>query len=247
MQIRVYCPSWPFPPNSGGAQVVAGQVCALLAEGHEVELAVTRDMPTDTSSHVPEGVGTVQLRPGHRVAYVLAGILSLLSGSATPELYYYPPAGRWTRVLGPVDLAIYHYSFARRVLQGGELPEERRRVVHLHNLEAELFEILSRSAGFGWSWGQRRNARRLERAEAQLPRLVDELWFVSAVDLERYTSKYRSAKARLVPPVFTPDIGCRSTPPPSEKLVLGFVGALDFPPNQASLSWILGPPATPVG
>lgn len=173
---------------------------------------------------------------------------SVASLWASPEVYHYPPAlasPSYRSILKPVHLAIYHYSFAYVWLRSQ--PDsirgiEPQQVVHLHNLESELARLRARSSSLGEAALHHLNATKLALHEKQLATLASELWFVSPEDLRRFEENTPSVSLKFVPPEFDPDLQTYRTAiragvsPPQ---AAGFIGALDFKPNQDSLEWIV--------
>ena len=120
---------------------------------------------------------------------------------------------------------------SRGCFTGGALPDEKKRVVHFHNLESDqhdarggLFQLLHK-------W----NSRKLRRHEAKLSHLVDELWFLSGLDAEILGVR----AARIVPPTFSSELRLHRTQGSATDVVIGFIGAMDFRPNSESARWIL--------
>ncbi len=249
MKVRIYSPFFPYPVTEGAFQVIYDQVRFFAHRGDEVELVIWKNQSEKELDANPLGLNfPVQIhRFSHSHQNVYLRVLhSLWSHFASPELYYYPPDCDERAGLGEVDLAIYHYSFSYPWFKKVRLPAEKKRVVHFHNLEHELSELRSRSFQNKWDprkWIHQRNARRLNQHERELRLLVDELWFVSPADLEQYGSSHGKALLRLVGPTFDQDLlefrarsfkRDKKAPP-----IFGFLGNLEFGPNQDSVRWIL--------
>ncbi len=188
-----------------------------------------------------------------------------------------------------VDWEIYHYSFAyawlfRRPVATPSLPlpltltplppaanattaaslaARPRCAVFLHNLESDLALLQGQATRTAWMRPlYRHNARKLRLHEDELRLLVDELWFISPADLQRYSARnpdvtLRQAQGkltlRLIPPHYpeslrarrlltpprpTPDL-VTTNDPLAARLILGWIGDLGFLPNQESALWIL--------
>lgn len=183
--------------------------------------------------------------PGAR-SRILRTTGSLLSSLSSTELYHYPLELDRRAGLSPASLAIYHYSFAYAWL--ASQPDavkklERAQVVHFHNLESELAALRARSGPWSELPIHQLNAAKLFRHERALAELVPELWFLSPADLNSYARRAPQAPVKLVPPEFDPDLktyreGRRRESGTSQGTV-GFIGALDFKPNQDSLKWLI--------
>jgi glycosyltransferase involved in cell wall biosynthesis len=181
----------------------------------------------------------------HRVVRVAQ---SLLSRWASPEVFHYPPELDLRDRLEQADVGVYHYSFAYPWL-AARGRAERRAVVHFHNLESELARLrIPRGARSVWhpeALVHALNVRKLRRHEGALRGLVDELWFVSASDLETFRRQHGEGAERLVPPTFDPTLGEKRRARfdvetnGSRTLNLGFIGACHFEPNRLSLAWIV--------
>jgi glycosyltransferase involved in cell wall biosynthesis len=252
MKIRVYSPYFPFPVTEGSHHVVFEQLRALETARHDVELHCWKDsreallrkqkaLPADSFLRRLRLVHTP--RPGLRGALdrVTRIALSLLTGRASPEIYYYPIGLRGPDT-GPVDLAIYNFSFSHAFFKRRPRPPENRRVVYFHNLESELARERVAGSGLFGRWLHARNARILERHEGELGALADETWFISPEDRDRYLALHPGAGAnrvRLVPPGFDPSVRRPGATSASPELVLGFLGRMDFMPNFDSAAWIV--------
>jgi glycosyltransferase involved in cell wall biosynthesis len=251
--IRIYFPTYPFPPREGAAQVVADQLKSLAELGFDVELVVWKESPGSLRKKRQEAEKTlfrgaleritVTALPGEAgpetgIRRLLRTAQALSEGNASPERYYYPRRDR--SPLARRQLGVYHYSFAYPWFKKGPASEDRR-VVHFHNLESDLF---AERAAASRSPVVRRlhelNSQRLRSHEAALSRLADELWFLSPVDEARYRSSAGTHNARLVPPTLPRELAqARAKRHPTTPPRLGFIGALDFGPNRDSVTWIL--------
>lgn len=171
---------------------------------------------------------------------------SLLGSLSSTELYHYPLELDRRSGLQPVSLAIYHYSFAYAWL--ASQPESMKKleptqVVHFHNLESDLASLRARGGPWGEKPIHQLNSVKLFRHERALAGLVPELWFVSPADLSAYEKRVPDASVKLVPPEFDPELKsvrqARYRAAGSPRNTAGFIGALDFKPNQDSLEWII--------
>jgi glycosyltransferase involved in cell wall biosynthesis len=117
------------------------------------------------------------------------------------------------------------------------------------NLESDLFSERERRTSNSLSPAKlihNLNARKLYQHEKDLSRLADELWFISPRDLETYQGRFAATNARLVPPTYSRQLiqhRCamfeKNRPSQAGYPIAGFVGALDFHPNELSALWIL--------
>lgn len=250
LKIRVYSPFYPFPVSEGAFQVIADQV-RYLAEQGPLELVVWKEtkyslekkracapLPPGVSLIHWEAVDTERLwGRAKRVFCAIAG------GSAGPELFYYPPNQDRRDELGPVDLAIYHYSFAAAWNKRGKAVCERRRAVHLHNIESDLSMLRASKAGIFTRWIHRLNTAALLQSERHLAKFFDELWFLSPKDLEDWPHK-KTEGMKLRPPTYDEQLIVRRSRAfrddgNPEETVLGFIGGLSYEPNRTSMEWIL--------
>lgn len=240
MRVRVYFPFVPFPITEGAHLVVSDQIQYLASAGHQVELVVWNEdadsFLTKQQSFEQQSGAHWKLLRGRRerlwARYARVG-RSLVTKLASPELFHYPPAlTRELDKLEPVDLAIYHYSYAYSWLcRCPLLPAEKKRVVHLHNIESMLHRLRGGRARVLHEW----NAKKLERHEMELRSLADELWFLSEQD----TVGFGDATIRVVPPTFQISVRKNRSAGDEEDVVLGFIGAMNFKPNYESVRWIL--------
>lgn len=248
-RIRIYSPLMPYPVDQGAFRVIFDQTLSLLEMGHSVELVSWKDSPAQFEEKAaawrkrwpaPE-LRRLDSRPRGRLTRVVG---SLFSAMASAEAFYYPDdALILCNGLGECDLAIYHYSFAHAWLSRPSLlAPERRRAVHLHNLESDLFSLRARASTGLARYIHAQNSRKLAAHERHLASLCDELWFLSPLDLAQYGDTGR-AKKRLIPPTYTCERSrwvqdASTSMDPRSVPVLGFIGGFDFQPNIDSLLWI---------
>lgn len=249
MKVRIYSPRVPYPATDGAAQVIFDQARVLVTLGHEVELVSwegpdfeARLWPLRTVLTRYWGTQSRVDAIGVRIPRMLAG------GDASPELQHYPLRTDHRDRLSPADVGIYHYSFAYPWLARKQCRPEHRVFVHLHNIESDLYAQRAAAATNSFAaWVHGKNAQRLSLHERSLPSLVDEVWFLSQQDLRSYTERYAPHQTRLVPPTYDPAIWQSSRTITGD---VGFVGALDFRPNEVSVQWIvdhLGPELNAAG
>jgi glycosyltransferase involved in cell wall biosynthesis len=280
VKIRIYSPFVPFPVTEGAYRVIFDQTYSLLALGHQVELVTWKNTPKEFErrTHLwktnhpsfpssicsklnseKESISVAApdfkyLGPS-RDFRVLRILSSFFGKEASPERFYYPTEVQsGQKDLGYCDLAIYHYSFSHCWLRFPQTShEEKRRVVHFHNLENELSLLQAKNSNSLKKWIHLRNFKKLKQHEEELMLLADELWFLSPVDLTTLSSYFRGSvteKLKLVPPTFSYEISHWSKPDPSSifkptdlfnksTLFLGFIGGFDFQPNRDSAIWIV--------
>jgi hypothetical protein len=268
MQIRVYFPFFPYPFTEAAFQVVFNQLHDLVDLGHEVELCVWKD----TTEDIEQKLARSEFMPwNHKVRItslipkgtlpsdfedprVLRVLKSLFSPLASPESYHYPPEIS-VRHLPPVDLSIFHYSFCYSWLRARNFAPTKKLVVQFHNLEHELFNERAMASNPLAAWVHEKNAYKLFLHEIEIFSLVDEIWHISPIDLERYkiqiqrfseTPETRSAQLRLVTPTMREELRdfrvrewAKSEAKLSDKMRLGFIGSLAHGPNASSAEWIL--------
>ena len=255
--VRIYFPTFPFPPTDGSAQVAAEQVRVLMELGLDVELVVWKESEATLLLKKEQAASTVYGDSARKVSVrlmpegdggapetssgrALRTARALFSGNASPELYYYPALPFAS--LPVRDFGIYNYSFAYSQLRE-EARSERRRAVCFHNLESDLFADRARHSGNPLVRALHRlNSDRLRKHEIELAGLADEVWFISPADQVEYQRRAPRAVSRLVPPTFAPAVAESRRArrhKASGPLRLGFIGGLDFGPNRESALWIL--------
>lgn len=240
MKVRIYFPYAPFPTTEGAYLVVADQLRYFAKRGDEVEFVCWRETEeTLKEKRNLSGMGgdarwtLLKCRKESRWTRISRIVQSLPTTSSSVEAFHFP-ANLLSQVsdLEPVDLAIYHFSFAYVWLaRRGLLPKEELRVVHFHNIESELHAL--RRGGFGLI--QWINVRKLRAHERRLPGLIDEAWFLSPLD----ALKLKMNRMRLVPPTFDPTLRRKRKAGCARTIILGFIGALDNRPNFESVKWLL--------
>jgi glycosyltransferase involved in cell wall biosynthesis len=176
-----------------------------------------------------------------------------LSASPSPAEYYYPKSLDRRQQLGPCDLAIYHYTYAWSWLSDQKITGESCQVIHLHNIESDLFDLRAqKETQPGISWIHKLNARKLRKIESSLVQYADQFWFVSQADREDYCLRYPMPpeKTKIRVPSYDSRMYelrvlnfrhwiAASSRDGIQPVRLGFVGTLDFDPNIMSLNWIL--------
>lgn len=267
-KIRIYSPYYPFPVTEGAYQVIYDQVLTLSANA-DVELVTWKEskmsIATKLQGNDPFN-GKVKLihwddsllpatKKETTVHRILRTLSSLFSSDSSPGLFYYPVAQDRRSELESCDLAIYHYAYAwtwlsREKSKSTQIHREKKRVIHLHNLESDLFDLRAeREANLLYRSIHRLNAKKLRRQEAQLSQLANELWFVSEPDWGDYQRLFRpqNVQVHIRPPTYQAQTLSRRAAEFADFLkkskgsvaVAGFVGALDFDPNRASVEWLV--------
>ena len=256
MNIRVYSPYFPFPPNEGNFLTVFDQIFSL-AERHSVELVVWLNSAQDvrerqqrsTGVGFPSNVRLRHLAPPvdgwPRIRKVRRLLGGLILGCASAESFYYP---EWVRrqfeTLPETQLEIYHHTAAYPALQRARRTNVSR-VCMVHDLNSELYQQRAGVAWGGRRWFYRYNSELLKRHEAGLRTLADELWFVTPVELNHFRTLPGAAQLRLTPPTFNLLLSAQrrmefslqsaSSSPP----IFGLIGDLRHVPNLMSLEFLL--------
>lgn len=272
--VRVYFPYFPYPPSDGAAHVAFNQIRTLAEMGCSVELVCWKETLESFSAKraqpylelFPENVSVRVLAGGAPESAMKRGLrvgASLLISYSSAELFHYPPHLR-PKGLEPVDLGIYHYSFAypwlrmsRAAKANGSTPQEARQVVVFHNLESDLFEGRAKTGDLKLfrKWSSKlekkiheRNAAKLRAHEGELRELADEIWFISPQDQAQWLQRFGRGETRFIGPGFSPQLRRKRTEKRMERVhtglttkgpVLGFVGALNFGPNLQSALWLV--------
>ncbi len=243
--IRVFSPEFPYPPRGGSPIVILNQIFDWIDRGKRVELVCWFESDEEIAHlraekwlrEFPAAVRVTSLREKTQPRATWERVArSLISSDSSSELYYYPDVE--LPAFSAVDLEVFHYSFAVRWLRRRT---PRRTVVYFHNFESEL-AIENADASTGWRrWLYLRNAKKLALHERELNALADEIWCISPTDFARAQS-YGLSRAREKYPVFPHHFPKRISP--RGEPIYGFVGAMDFRPNQLSAEWILEEIAT---
>jgi glycosyltransferase involved in cell wall biosynthesis len=108
-------------------------------------------------------------------------------------------------------------------------------VYRAHNIEAQLW---SRRLGVGGRLGQA-IARFLERSEAEGVRACDLTLCISDVDLAWVRQHAPDARAELLPPALLVERYESLGSPPNPGPQIGFVGGLEWTPNEVGLRWFV--------
>ncbi len=258
MTIRILSPYFPFPPDEGNFLTVFDQICTL-AERNTVEVISwlntqpeiqerqqrtsmirfprnvhVRHLATATAARLPP-----RLRESKRL------VMGLLQRMPSAETLYYPTwVQQQLQALPASELEIYHHTVAHPILRNPARAGTRR-ICMVHDLNSALYEQRAMAAKGGRRWFFNHNARRLRRHEWELRSLVDELWFVTPVELNHFRSFPGSAGLRLTSPTFNLewsrqrrsdfDLKQTSKVPP----VFGLIGDLRHVPNLKSLEFLV--------
>lgn len=248
MKIRLYVPGFQYPPRSGTPHVAWGQARALVQDGHEVEILFWNG---HVDSSPVKGVRFTPIDLPSKPAWARYARSWFERRFSAPELFFYPLPAPDLSSLPPVDIAFYHYAFARTWLETWKQepalgPPETKRVVVFHNLESDLYQLRSDRAS---GWKQKlfaHQARLLETTETQAALSADEAWFISKPDLDRFKERNPTASVslRYLPPTLDATLfQSRSVERQKRERQrthrFGFIGALDFAPNEISVEWIL--------
>jgi glycosyltransferase involved in cell wall biosynthesis len=257
--VRVYSPDLPFPPNEGNFLTVYDQI-QTLAVNYNVEVVSWRNTAEDFCQRrqraepapIDQRVRWRHLEPGRLdrgwIAVLKRFLDVLLNRMPSTERFYYPLSLVPIMSLAPrVHLEVFHHTFAYSVMRGMGRVSTDRRVCMVHDIASDLYEIRSRSRRNSVAkWLDHRNAVLAKRHEARLGDVVDELWFVSPVEMAQFTQAYGNRKARLVSPTFSERlIESRrrefdaTAPDPAERCVFGLLGDLRHTPNRESALFIL--------
>ncbi len=257
MTVRIYSPLFPFPPDEGNLLTVFDQACSL-AMSHEVELVSWMNTEAEVRER-RQRPSRVQLPPTLRWRPLTTNRgrtggepawrrvwQAFLSDAASSESHYYPqwPLGVM-RADPPVDLEIFHHTVAYPWLARKSRSGSRRRVCMVHDVASELYR--HRAAGASTSlprWFDSRGAGILEAHESRLAELVDELWFVSPVEMQLFQRKYGIKNGRVTSPTIHTSAAqairdnfrntAHSGPP-----VFGVLGNLRHTPNRWSAEFIV--------
>lgn len=263
-KIRVYCPFMPYPMTEGAYQIMNDQI-RVLSERNDVELVIWKENALQIAQKLNgfdpfEGRvkiicwGLESAAKESTPQRILRTLKSLLSAAPSPAEYYYPKSLDRRQQLGPCELAIYHYTYAWSWLSDQKITGESCQVIHLHNIESDLFDLRAqKETQPGISWIHKLNARKLRKIENRLVQYADQFWFVSQADREAYCLRYPMPpeKTKIRVPSYDSRmfdqrilnfrnwLEARSKANVLEPVRLGFVGTLDFDPNIMSLNWIL--------
>jgi polysaccharide biosynthesis protein PslH len=241
MKIRVYSPFVPYPVLGGSEQVIFDQVRSLGKQGHQVELISWRGPDFRDVEWPLADVNTVFWRSDSFLDAASLRVVRMIAGNdASPEALYYPSRLDRRKQLEHFDLGVYHYGFAYGWLAHRSVRSEKLVCVHLHNLESQLFRERAQAATNPFTrLIHTVNATRLREHELLLSELVDEVWFLSPLDLALSGARPANSKTRLVCPSYDPSLWEAQNRKTVQGDDIGFIGSLDFRPNEVSVHWIL--------
>ena len=258
MKIRIYNPLFPYPPDEGNMLTVFDQACSL-AKNHEVELVSWMDSEEEVLGRRERGSpievpSSLRLRPlvgpdgqgGGESAWRRI-YRSFADDTASTESHFYPEWPlRLIRNDAPVDLEIFHHMFAFPWLVKKSRNSSRRRVCMVHDISSRLYRHRALGARNPLArWYHNHGADILERHEKGLGDLVDDLWFVSPMEMEWFRQRYKIPCGRITSPTFDVKhaqrirdtfVHSRHAEGPA---LFGVLGTLHHPPNLWSAQFVI--------
>lgn len=246
MRIRIYSPFFPYPATDGCSVVTVEQI-RHLARSHLLEICYWLDLEKHEEAALSSSVSFFKISGAGGpcegfVAKAVRIFRSLFSLKSSQELLLYPPNASLNHLDRNFDLGVYYYSHAAG--WGEIVPKREKRIAcYLQNIESDLIKTRFRSTRIYLDWIHILNSWKMRRRESKLSYIFDQLWFISPMDLQRYCElnpKRGPAELKVIPPIFDPSIrGAREGARCTNSFRLGFIGRLDFPPNEEGMLWFL--------
>ena len=228
----------PYPPNKGDKLRSFNQIKAL-SERHDIWCAAFADDPGDRvyAALLHQWCRDVCVLPLNRTWATLRGLLNMLCGGTVTEAFYRD--GRMTRRLARwaetvrFDVVLI---FSSGVADYAAPLPARVKILDFCDLDSQKWLSYAKRKRFPLSWLYRIEGRRLGRREGDWLRVFDHTCLISATekaDLVRNTDE--AVHVTVVGNgVLLPSE--HDLPVPDSKIV-GFVGAMDYPPNVDAVTW----------
>lgn len=248
MKILQLCKKFPYPPKDGESIAILNLAQSMTAQGATLDL-----LAMNTSKHyyaaetIPSALGFY--RSIHTVVVdnriqVKAALLNLF----TPQSYHiqrfdskvyrkalvqlleentYDIIQLETLYLSPYINTIKKYSKAKICLRA-------------HNVEYEIWERITQNTAIGpKKWYLKYLTRQLKKFEVNQLSKYDLLAAISYRDLMHYRSIGYRGEAMVVPIGFSIQEYIPNNDSFAKPLSIGFIGSLDWRPNQEGLEWFL--------
>jgi glycosyltransferase involved in cell wall biosynthesis len=241
-RVLFLAPVEPWARENGSSLIIADQLEGLARAGHPELLPIfLRHPPAGFSGVAPDGMAGIQMCLEGMPRW--ASIAKALVSGSSPMLHRFA-IGRVTRLLEAAAVArgfrptVVHVEHLPLVLPGLRLGARFSCpvVYRSHNIEAVL---IARRSGMPGPAG-RIIVKQSERAEAEAIRACAMTLCISDVDLAWVRGHAPEACAEVLPCALLMEryagYGGASR---AEVKQIGFVGGLDWPPNELGLRWFV--------
>jgi sugar transferase (PEP-CTERM/EpsH1 system associated) len=239
----------PCPPDRG-CTVRAAAILHRLAARHDVWCAGFLDAAGPPEARREAGRSLDSLRhicrdvaaePFHPTRAGCRGLAGMLSGGTATEGYF--RSGRLARAVREWSRdcrfdAVFAFSSGMAPLALEAAAPVR--VLCMDDLDSRKWQDLARAARWPARILYGTEARRLARREWQWLSSFDTTLMVSRREADLVTDPELRRKVRVIPPIL-PDLpgSSRDLAPASQAgPVVGFVGAMDYPPNIDAACWL---------
>ncbi len=248
MKILILTKKFPFPLKEGEPIAVTYLSRALTENGCEVSLLamntskhyfVMEELPPDYNHF--RSICTVEvdnrLKIGEAIIAMIRGESYMLSRFQSQEFANklagllqnesYDIVQLETTYLGHYISLIRKYSTARIA-------------VRTHNVEHKIWQRIQNNSGFGFrKWYLKTQIDKLRDFEMETVKAADALVAITSEDLETFTQLGFDGKSTVAPvgldlSDYNPDWSTLGFP-----LSIGFIGALDWLPNQEGILWFI--------
>lgn len=250
MKIRIFSPKWPFPVREGAHFIIAEQLIDLIRNGNEVEFWCW-DIKNGPQECPLPLIKVIRPTSGQSVKGPVRAMLRKIAGihrSSSGEIAHYPEVVAKeilaSEALTPVDLSIFHYSFAFAWISKFRKAafKSQKLCVVFHNFENVLYAgKANRAKGLLRRVFDHHNARLLLKHEQALlaSDLIDEATFLSATDAKEarnFASDQLLIKHELPARLRS---GVAPQKDRARNCDVLLIGAFDFWPNLESLTWLI--------
>lgn len=234
----------PWPPDRGD-RIRSYNLLRVLSRHFAVSLACVSDEPVTAAQQRELEKLTRQLA----IAQVPAaqrrwrGVKALLAGqAATPAAFYEPvladTVAEWHRA-DPFDAVIVFCTGMWRYL-GALTPPPRVRILDMVDVDSLKWAAYADATRSPMRWVYRTEAQRLREIEIRAAHNVNAITLISDAEVRAYHQHVlgrRTTRAKILAAGNGVDLRYFHPLSDPDQSVIGFVGVLDYPPNERGICW----------
>lgn len=246
MKILQLCLRFPFPARDGGTMAMASLSEGLKKCGQELHIGAfntTKHLVSEEQISKAKASFTIEVFNLDNSIGLTNTALNLLSKKAFHvSRFYTDDINEQLKQLlckNEFDAVVFESIFMSPYLETVRQNTNAVCVLRSHNIEYRIWERVCQETN---SIVKRQylkvQVERLKNYELELTAKFDLIGAITPIDLAFYKSIGLQSKAFVLP--FGVDVkGNEDTPNRSEKLVIGFLGSMDWIPNQEGVRWFV--------
>ena len=244
MNILQLCLRVPFPPREGGSMAMKSLTDGLQAHGHKVDILALNT----TKHYVSEkqlapwkenySIKTFDIDNKIKVHQALVNLLFSKESFHISRFYSEEICRQWQGIVeeGTYDAIIFESLFMAPYIQDLRKKTSVPMVLRSHNVESRIWErVLENETNVFKSWYLAKQLKRLKKYEQDKSSVFDLVASISPLDMEYYQSK----SAAVIHTPFGIGVEEKRKANSSSPFVIGFIGSLDWKPNQQGLEWFM--------